>query len=140
VASAVDVRIDVNRASGKSTQPGFAPLLEPSPPGRYANQPEPRLDVFIDASSNEWPPPGGEYVTATVTYSDVRGAGTWKRSTSADLHRAQGVEPDAPPFPISFQRYTEGDDTQVAPPPHSGAPPSPLLSWLRSVLTQWKGR
>jgi hypothetical protein len=93
-----------------------------------------------ELKAGHWPPPGGEYVTATVTYSDVRGAGTWRRSTSATLRRAKD-QPESPPFAISFLPGGEEDEVQLAPRPSNGtddAAPPTLVGWLRSVFTQWK--
>jgi hypothetical protein len=46
-------------------------LLEP---GGSRMKPEGSLIVTIGEPSDAWPPPDGDHVTATVTYSDVRGA------------------------------------------------------------------
>jgi hypothetical protein len=134
VASAANVRIDVNRGSGKQTQTGYAAILEPNPAGRHVHAPEPRLDVVIDTPSKEWPPPDGEHVTATVTYSDVRDAGRWRKSISVDLHRP---ERDPESEAVSFRNFTETDETQVTPPPHTGTSDSrssaPIVVWFRAV-------
>jgi hypothetical protein len=103
VLPARDVRLEFNLRSGKHNSI-TSPALNPN-------------DVFtlrIEESSDEWPPPEGDHVTATVTYTDARGAGTYRRSRSADLHRPDDEEAVAAGL-VSFQNVTEPTETRISP-------------------------
>jgi hypothetical protein len=98
-----DVRLEFNLRSGKH-ESVESPALNPNE----------ELKLRIEESSGEWPPPGGDHVTATVTYSDMRGAGTYRLSRSADLHRP--ADPDAVAAGlVSFPAVTEPTETRVSP-------------------------
>jgi hypothetical protein len=62
--------------------PPFAAHLEPT--GSRWPPAEPHVIVQIGNPDEDWPPPDGEHVTATVTYSDVRKVGRYQQSMSVD--------------------------------------------------------
>lgn len=112
---ATDLHIEFNSSSGKH---GFASMatLEPNP-SIWAREP-PYLNVVIGRPSDDWPPleggqPGHDHVTATVTYSDVRGVATYRQSTSADLVRY--VEQEGGQWVVSFRNLTEPTETPITP-------------------------
>jgi hypothetical protein len=106
VLPAANVGIEFNLASGEQGSGSIA-MLEPNG-SRWAREP-PYLNVVIAEPSDEWPPPEGDHVTATVTFSDVRGAASYQQSMSVDLHRS------AQPGLVSFQNATELTETRTAP-------------------------
>ena len=99
---ATAVLLEVNLRSGKHDAVSSSAL-----------NPNDELKLRIETSSDEWPPREGDYVTATVTYSDMRGACTYRLSRSADLRRPN--EPDASAAgQVSFL-ITEPTETRVSP-------------------------
>jgi hypothetical protein len=103
VLPARDVRLEFNLRSGKHDSIS-SPALNPNE----------LLKLRIEESSDEWPPPEGDHVTATVTYSDMRGAGTYRLSRSADLQRPADAEAVAAGL-VSFPSTTEPTKTRVSP-------------------------
>ena len=69
----------------------------------------PYLSLFVGDPDEDWPPEGGDRVTATVTYSDVRGAGTYRLSQSWLLHPSDHVGV------VSFRDPTEPTETRIRP-------------------------
>ena len=106
VSPAADVRLEFNLASGGHGEDSIT-ILEPN--GSLWAQEPPYLNVVVQQPSEDWPPPEGDHVTATVLFSDVRGAATYRQSTSVDLHRA------AEPGLVSFQNPTEPTETRIKP-------------------------
>jgi hypothetical protein len=104
VLPARDVKIQFNLASGGQGS-ASTPTLEPNQSSR-AQEP-PYLNVVIEQPSNQWPPPEGDHVTATVSFSDVRGAARYQQSRSADLRRSDD------PGSVSFQNVTEPTETRL---------------------------
>jgi hypothetical protein len=70
-----------------------------------------KVAVFfaIEEPDDDWPPEGGDRVTATVTYSDSRGAATYRLSRWCDLW------PSGTPGVVSFRELSEPTETRVAP-------------------------
>jgi hypothetical protein len=93
VMSAADVRVEFTLASGRHGSNSIA-LLEP---GGSRLKPEGSLIATIAELSDTWPPRDGDHVTATVTYSDIRGAATYRLTRSVDLRRH--TEPGVISFP-----------------------------------------
>jgi len=106
VAPATDVRLEFSLASGAHDSTTLA-VLEPGG-GIYAMEP-PYISVVVAHADDDWPPEGGDRVTATVTYSDVRGAATYRLSQSFDLW------PSAEAGVVSFRNQTEPTETRVRP-------------------------
>jgi hypothetical protein len=106
VLPATDVQIQFNLASGKQGSSDI-PILQPGS-DRWAQQP-PYLSVVIEHPSEDWPPPDGDHVTATVSCSDVRGAARYQRSTSGELRR------HSEPGVVSFSERHRGEETRIAP-------------------------
>jgi hypothetical protein len=87
------------------------PILEPSSNGTLiANQPY--LNVVVGQVTDAWPPDEGDHVTATVTYSDRRGVGTYRKSISLDLGRS--VQPGGERA-VSHGNLSETTETQIKP-------------------------
>jgi hypothetical protein len=109
---ASDVLIQFNLASGRHGSSESTPILEPNLSRSAflgsAREP-PYLNVVIGQPSDDWPSPEGDHATATVSFSDVRGAARYQRSTSTDLRRS------AEPGLVSFLNYTEGIETRITP-------------------------
>jgi hypothetical protein len=106
VFPAADARIELNLTSGRHGANAVG-ILEPTA-SRFGREP-PYLKVVIGEPSDEWPPPDGDHGTATVTYSDIRGAGTYRLSRSVDLRR------HTDPGVVSFQNLTEPVETRIRP-------------------------
>lgn len=106
VLPAADVLIQFNSAIGKHDSASL-PILEPNR-SSWAQEP-PYLSVVIGQPTEEWPPAEGDYVTATVSFSDVRRATRYQQSRSVDLRRS-----DAPGV-VSFQNLTEPTETRIEP-------------------------
>jgi hypothetical protein len=106
VFPAADVEIKFNLATGEHGSGSIA-ILEPNA-SRWAREP-PYLNVVIGEPSDNWPPPEGDHVTATVSFSDIRKAATYRQSMSVDLRR-----PEAPGL-VSFQNPTEPSETRIEP-------------------------
>ncbi len=106
VLPATDVRIQFNLASGNQGSASI-PTLEPN--GSSLAREPPYLNVVIGEPSDDWPPPEGDHVTATVSFSDMRGAARYQRSRSVDLRRS------AESGLVSFQNDTEGTETRITP-------------------------
>jgi len=106
VAPATDVRLEFNLASGGHGSTTLA-VLEPGG-DIYAMQP-PYLSVVVGDPDEHWPPDGGDRVTATVTYSDVRGAGRYRLSQSWLLH------PSGEVGVVSFRDPTEPTEPRIRP-------------------------
>jgi hypothetical protein len=66
----------------------------------------------IGEKSDDWPPEEGEHVTATVTFSDLRGVATYRQTTSVDLRRS---EQPGGEWAVSFQNPTEPTETRITP-------------------------
>lgn len=105
VAPATDVRLEFSLASGGH---GSASLAVLEPRGSDWAVDEPYLALVIREPDAEWPPEGGDRVTATVTYSDVRGAATYRLSRRCDLW------PSGEPGVVSFRDLSEPTETRVA--------------------------
>jgi hypothetical protein len=110
VLPAADVRLQVNLSSGKQDCASI-PRLEPSQSGSWV-QHSPYLNVVIGEMTDDWPPEEGEHVTATVTFSDVRGVATYQKTTSVDLVRS---EQPGGEWAVSFQNPTEPIETRISP-------------------------
>jgi hypothetical protein len=106
VFPAANVRIEFNLTSGGRGDNSIA-LLEPNG-SRWARDP-PYLNVVIGHPSEDWPPAGGDHVTATVSFSDVRRAATYQQSMSGDLCRSDD------PASVSFQNVSEPTETRLTP-------------------------
>jgi hypothetical protein len=106
VAPATDVRLEFNLASGGHGSATIA-MLEPGS-DIYGTQP-PYLSLVVGHPDEDWPPEGGDRVTATVTYSDVRGAGTYRLSQSWLLHPSGDVGV------VSFRDPTGPTETRIRP-------------------------
>jgi hypothetical protein len=106
VMPAVDVRIQFNLASGHHGS-ASTPILEPS--GSSWAQEPPYLSVVVGHPSDDWPPPEGDHLSVTVTYSDMRGAATYQASLSVDLQR------HSEPGVVSFPNLTELTETRIRP-------------------------
>jgi hypothetical protein len=111
VFPAADVRVEFTLASGKEGSNSIA-VLEPTA-GRLAPG-ERYLQVVIAEPTDDWPPPNGDHATATVTYSDIRGAGTYRLSRSVDLRRPADPE-SAGAGVVSFPNLTEPTETRMNP-------------------------
>jgi hypothetical protein len=98
---ASEVRLDINLRSGKQDS-AFSSALNPND----------ELKLRIEESSDEWPPPEGDHVTARVTYSDMRGAGTYRLSREADLRRPVDADAEAEGL-VSFQNVTEATEVRA---------------------------
>jgi hypothetical protein len=107
VLPAADVRLQVNLSSGKQDFASMQ-ILQPNA-ARYPREP-PYLNVVIGERSDDWPPPEGIHVTATVTYSDVRGAASYRKAKSVDLRRSTGDS-----WAISYQNQAEEPETLLSP-------------------------
>jgi hypothetical protein len=107
VFPAADVTLHVNLASGRQ-ESAFIPILEPNG-SRWAQEP-PYLNVVLGGPSDDWPPSGGDHAIVTVTYSDIRGAASYRLSKSVDLRRSADN-----PMAISFQNLTEHPETRLTP-------------------------
>jgi hypothetical protein len=73
-------------------------------------QPNEELTVVIAEATAEWPPPEGDHTTATLTYSDIRSAGTYRLRRSVDLHRPDD-EAAAGAGLVSFREQSEQTET-----------------------------
>jgi hypothetical protein len=106
VAPATDVRLEFNLASGGHGSASIA-VLEPGG-SIWAPEP-PYLGLVVGHPGADWPPEGGDRVTATVTYSGVRVAATYRLSQSCDLwpSREAGV--------VSFRDLSEQSETRISP-------------------------
>jgi hypothetical protein len=112
---ATDLHIEFSSATGKHGSASMA-TLEPNP-SIWAQEP-PYLNVVIGKVSDGWPPleggqPEHDHVTANVTYSDVRGVGTYRQSMSVDLMRY--VEQQGGQWVVSFRNPTEPTETRITP-------------------------
>jgi hypothetical protein len=103
VLPARDVRLECNLRSGKHNSVTSSAL-----------NPNDLLTLRIEESSDEWPPPEGDYVTVTVTYSDMRSAGTYRLTRSGDLHRPADPEAVTEGL-VSFQNVTDPTETRISP-------------------------
>jgi hypothetical protein len=106
VLPAADVELQFNLASGADGSSNI-PILEASA-DRFAREP-PYLNVVIAEPSDEWPPPEGEEVTVTVSYSDERQVARYQQTISADLRPAA----DGTPGLVSFQNMTTSVETRI---------------------------
>ena len=106
VMPASDVVLEFNLASGRHGSNSI-PVLEPNS-SRWAREP-PYLNVVVGEPSDVWPPPGGDKVKATVSFSDSRKVATYQQSVSADLHRS------AEAGLVSFQNVTDPIETRITP-------------------------
>jgi hypothetical protein len=106
----VEVRLVSGRAASRSVQ-----LLEnvqwgPGTHGARYGSDLPRLEVPIAEADDDWPPPGGDHVTASVTFSDVRRVSEYRLAMEADLHRPAGGGRGL----VSFQNVTEPSLQQLS--------------------------
>jgi hypothetical protein len=106
VAPATDVHLEFSLASGGHGSSTLA-VLEPGS-GTWAREP-PYIAVVVGHPDEDWPPDGGDRVTATVTYSDVRGVGRYRLSKSYDLW------PSGEAGLVSLRDPTEPTETRVRP-------------------------
>jgi hypothetical protein len=103
---ATDVRLEFNLASGGH---GSTTLAVLGPGGGTWARELPYIGVVVGHPTDDWPPDGGDRVTATVTYSDVRGAGTYRLSRSCELW------PSADRGVVSFRDLSEPTETRIRP-------------------------
>lgn len=106
MAPATDVRLEFMLASGRHGSTTLA-VLEPGS-DIYGTNP-PYINVVVGRPDEHWPPEGGDRVTATITYSDVRGVGRYRLSQSWLLH------PSADVGVVSFRDPTEPMETRIRP-------------------------
>jgi hypothetical protein len=102
---ATDVQIHFNCTSGRQGS-ASTPTLEPN--GSKLAQDPPYLNVMIEERSDEWPPADGDHVTATVTFSDARGVGTYQQSITEDLFPSDAGM-------VSFRNEKRGAETRLKP-------------------------
>lgn len=104
---AANVLLEVRLASGGAASRSVELLenvqLGPGYRGARYGRDVPTLEVVIAEADDDWPPPGGDHVTASVTFSDVRRVSEYRLSMEADLHRAAGRGRGL----VSFQNVTE---------------------------------
>ena len=110
VMPAADVRLEITSTKGKRGS-ALLPSLEPSSNGTLiANQPY--LNVAVGQVTDAWPPDEGDHVTVTVTYSDRRGIGTYRKSISVDLGRSVQLGGERA---VSQENLSETAETQIKP-------------------------
>jgi hypothetical protein len=105
VESAADVVVQIVTASGRQSSSLLLATLEPNSSSRPRELPF--LEVGLGTLSEDWPPPAGDHVVATVSFSDMRRLARYTRVRQVDLHRA------STPGSISFQNQTESVETKL---------------------------
>jgi hypothetical protein len=106
VAPATDVQVEFTLASGGHGSSTHA-VLEPA--GSIRSMDQPYAAVVVGHPDENWPPDGGDRITATVTYSDVRGVGRYRLTRSCDLWPSNEVGV------VSFRDPSEPAETRIRP-------------------------
>jgi hypothetical protein len=110
VMPAADVAIHFNLSSGRQGSAEM-PILEPSA-SRFGREP-PFLNVVIyEEPGADWPPPGGDHATVTVSYSDVRKVARYQQTQEVDFFPASDLPSDQ--GAVSFRNPKEGAEVRIS--------------------------